>query len=259
MFKKPTLDEYLDNPMGKGSTAIFNRNLIKSDLDNRYNKLIEKYESFRYYHYNDCKNIYIHIKVPSESKRENTYDVVLKFCLTDPSLKHDISILNYPLEFFSNCPSFTYTYAYVYGKNKLLISFLKDKYTNTVNKKQPVVKNPGEIINYDKSIYFACKFVKENKLLTNKLSFSPFTRRLVIEIFKKSIRSSDDIEKEINEENKKLKKAKNKEEKPSVKTTIKKIVDKPLKNIEKITGTTHKIKPHSKIKAKSKVQAVKKK
>ena len=61
MFLPQTIDEYLDNPMGKGSGAIANRNLIKSDLDTRYTKLLEKHKDFKHYHYHDATNFYFHI------------------------------------------------------------------------------------------------------------------------------------------------------------------------------------------------------
>ena len=257
MFMPQTLDEYLDNPMGKGSTAIANRNLIKSDLDARYTKLLEKHKDFKHYHYHDNSNFYVHVKVPSESERNNEYDVVIQFTPTEKEVTNDLNLNRYTIKVFSNCPSFTYTYAYVYNDYGLIVDFLKDKYKDITLSDNPIIKNPGEVINFEKSIYFACKYIKSNKSFMNKVSLVPISKRLMIDQFKKTIRSTDKIELEIKKENNRLKEEKDK------KTTDKK----PKKDSTKIIGSTkmnksrsdHRITPHKKITGKSKVKTTIKK
>jgi len=256
MFMPQTLDEYLDNPMGKGATAT-NRNLIKSDLDARYDKLISRYKTFDYKYFYDGKSFYAHIQIPSESERTNKYDVVIQFEPTDKAVISDGNLKRYTLKVFSNCPSFTYTYAYVYNDYGLLIEFLKDKYKSIVLKDNPVVKNPGEIINFEKSIYFACKFIKSNTALMNKLYVAGISKPLNIPSFIKNIKPTDTVELEIKKENNRLQEEKKK-------ALEKLTVSKPKRVLNKLTGTMkqrpdHKITPHSKIKGKPKTKSTIKK
>lgn len=257
MFLPQTIDEYLDNPMGKGSGAIANRNLIKSDLDTRYTKLLEKHKDFKHYHYHDNTNFYIHVKIPSESERNNEYDVVIQFTPSEKEVMNDINLNRYTIKVFSNCPSFTYTYAYVYNDYGLMIDFLKDKYKDIVLQDNPIIKNPGEVINFEKSVYFACKYIKSNKTFLNKVSLVPISKRLIIDQFKKTIKSTDKIELEIKKENNRLKEEKKKE-------LEKTKSNKPKREVNKNTGiiktkTNHRITPHSKIKGKPKVKSTIKK
>ena len=257
MFMPQTIDEYLDNPMGKGSNAIANRNLIKSDLDARYNKLLEKHKDFKHYHYHDNSNFFVHVKVPSESERNNEYDVVIQFTPTEKEVINDLNLNRYTIKVFSNCPSFTYTYAYVYNDYGLMIDFLRDKYKDIVLSDNPIIKNPGEVINFEKSIYFACKYIKSNRSFMNKVSLAAFSKRLMIDQFKKTIKSTDKIELEIKKENNRLKEEKNK------KNNIKKSKIESNKNVgsPKMTKSRsdHRITPHKKITGKSKVKTTIKK
>lgn len=259
MFIPQTLDEYLENPMGKGSTAIANRNLIKSDLDARYEKLITKHKEFKHTHYHDATNFYIHIQVPSETEQNNTYDVVIQFTPTDNAVIHDVNLNRYTIKVFSNCPSFTYTYAYVYNDYGLMIDFLRNKYKNVVLSDNPVVKNPGEIINFEKSIYFACKFIKANKPFTNKVLIAPKSKRINIEQFKKTIRNTDAIDIEIKKETNRLKDEKKKALDKAFESTPKKIMNKITGGKVAKSRSDHRVTPHAKIRGKAKVKSTIKK
>ena len=256
MFLQQTIDEYIDNPMGKGSTAIANRNLIKTDLNQRYFKLIDKHKDFKTKRIKVGEDYYFHVMIPSESERENTYDVVIKFTsLDNNTFSKDLTLNRYYMSVFSNCPSFVYTYAYVYNKYQMLINDLKDKYDEIVLASNPVVKNPGEIINYDKSIYFACKYLQEHKSMMAKGTYSHSTPAVLKAYFKKEIRLSSIIMREINKENARLHEEKQKEkEKLNKKYSDPKV----SKKLAKMTGTkvekSEKRKPMAKIKPKPKIK-----
>jgi hypothetical protein len=91
----------------------------------------------------------------------------------------------------------------------------------------------------------------------NKVTLVPISKRLMIDQFKKTIKSTDKIELEIKKENNRLKEEKNK------KTNI----TKPKRDSNKITGSQkvnktrsdHRITPHKKITGKSKVKSTIKK
>ena len=264
MFILQTIDEYLENPMGKGSTAISNRKLIQNDLNDRYDELIKKHKDFKHYIYHDNINFYIHILIPSESERDNTYDVVIEFTPSDQDVSNDVTLKRYHIKVFSNCPSFTYTYAYVYNNYDMMIDFLRNKYDSIVLRDNPTVKNPGEIINYEKSIYFACKYISSHSGLMNKLSLSAISKKINKVDFSKTIRNTDKIELEIKKENNRLKDEKQKKI-DKLKKTITGTKDRtsPENIVKKITGTKkredHRITPHPKIKGKAKVKSTVKK
>ena len=114
MFKAQTLAGFLDNPMGKGSSVIMNRNQIKEFLNNRYDSLINKFGNFKCTPYVVSGSYFFHLIIPSESERRNTYDVVVEFVdlvqdETDTLHETDKSLKNYKIRLFSNCPSFTFT------------------------------------------------------------------------------------------------------------------------------------------------------
>ena len=104
----------------------------------------------------------------------------------------------------------------MYDQYGLVIDFLRDKYSDITLNNAPEVKNPGEIINYDKSIYFACKYITSHSSLMNILTLLPQCKSLNKGSFTKSIRTPDNIMLEIQKENNRLK---DKEKKASKKLT----------------------------------------
>lgn len=128
---------------------------------------------------------YIHVKVPSESKKSDKYeyDVVIRFFTDKPSVKMSISLRDYYIQFFSNSPGFIYKYAALYRKEGYLIEVLQDKLDPEYKDVMPEKTNSDMILSYDKSIYFACKYLSEAKfkvlnkggiLLQKKKSLSKF-------------------------------------------------------------------------------------
>lgn len=250
MIGPQTLKEFLDNPMGKGSTAIANRNLIRDDLDRRYKKLLKDNKDFKHTVYVEGHDYYFHFLIPSESERENTYDVIILLTEEDDNLKYDNFLYRYKVKFFSNCPSFTYTYAHVAFKYDRLINFLSKKYDKEVIKSAPVIRNPGEILNYEKSVYFACKYLIDNPRLLNKMNLKPIAIKLKREELKAKVRTDEKIQLEIKKENHRLSKLK--QSTATSKTTDKS--DNKVRSKEKIGerkpigNTPKKITPKAKIK-----------
>lgn len=195
-----TLNDYLTNPMGKGNAVIPYKFIITQDLEIRYEKLIQKKGIVATPYIVDGEYA-IHFIVPSESERNNTYDVVLLFDESESNIIDEALFRNYNLLFFSNCPSFNYTYAYVYNKEGLIIPYLKDKYDGITLKQAPVMRNPQEIKSFEKSTYFACLYLKKNPLFQNKLYLSRNAKKITTKQFNKLIRPFVLIEKEIQKEN----------------------------------------------------------
>jgi len=165
-----TLDQFLTNPTGKGSSMMGKREEIKKNLNAKYYSLLKnstKNGTFSYKVYID-KNVYFFwFKIPSETYKEIYYDVVLEFVPTDKTQEKFSTINDYSMNFFSNSPHMMFTYTYVLNQEHLLVDMLKStKYSKEALKNRPKVTNPVEIFGFEKSCYYACKYINEKKLYT---------------------------------------------------------------------------------------------
>lgn len=224
------IDEFLKNPQGKGA-IIPGREQLLMNLDYRL-EVMEKYKTIELNIYTNENDVYYHLIIPSENKeRENNYDVILKFKQTDDKDKYDMSYRQYELEFFSNCPSFTYGYAYVANINGYLIKELADKYEPQVLKYPPTSKNPGMVFGYEKSIYFACRYIMNDKKLLLKSYVDSHGQKLTPAILK-SIRHMNIIE----EEYKRADKVRRTEKKRNKLKLSDKVIEKKEEYINKSTA-----------------------
>jgi hypothetical protein len=218
VFILQTLQEFINNPMGKGSNAIPSRQLIKDDLDRRFNSLFhnnEKQKKIDLDVYKDKNEYYFHFKIPSEGKdRQNTYDVVFHFTVGDQKeLANDKDLRRYFVKFFSNSPSFTYTYAYAFNLYGLFVEGLADKFRPETFNNPPVTRNPGEIISYEKTIYFAAHYLLLESKNLNKMSIDAIAKPFKEEVLLKKVRNTDKIALEIKQDEQRVRRDKEKESK----------------------------------------------
>ncbi len=254
------IDEFLHNPMGKNNNAIVGRELIKKDLISRYKHILgDKTKKITVNAYKDKTSYFFHMVIPTESKeRRNTYDVCLKFILDEEGLvANDKDIRRYNVLFFSNCPSFVFTYAYAFNFYGAFLTDLSNKYPSKVFSNMPVERNYALVLNYEKSIFFALHYLTENTKYLNKSSLDLLTKPLSHAILN-GIRKSDVILQEIKKEQARIqmeKKDKNKEkgkkngEKRS-KHEIEKIKAKAVKRSPEVDRHIKKITSKEKITAK---------
>ena len=170
-----TLSQFLANPFGAGKSS--------SEKISEYER---KYKDFlntnKIYLEGYCKmedSYYMHIRVPSESNKDGKmeYDVVIRFFTDKMMIKAERTLQNYYVQFFSNSPGFMYHYAVLYKQKGFLIEQLYDKMDPEFFDKLPEKTNPDMKLSFDKSIFFACKYLSEhtfrylNKLgvIANKL------------------------------------------------------------------------------------------
>lgn len=247
-FIPQTIVDYLDNPMGKGSSVISERKMVKDHLTQRFEKLMEKHKKLEYTVYSKGRNIYFHFIIPSESERGNTYDVVLYFSSgNDPlGLQNDMRKLN--MKFFCNSPSFTYSYAYVFNQNGLIIPSLKKKLSNNFYTFKPEQKNPYGIISWEKNIFFALSYIMKNRLLLNRSHCVAVSKRYNEKQLFEKIRTDDTITKEIKKFDRQRRDKKAEEKKKLEQERVWILRHKKRKNDPKIkTGVEH-ITPKGKIK-----------
>lgn len=208
MIARQTLSEFIDNPMGRGSNAIQSRQAIRQDLTIRLNELLKaKDVMLTIYKPKKDGEYFFHFLIPSESvRRTNTYDVVLKFSKPEvgPDVTNDKDLSRYEVEFFSNSPSFVFTYAYAFNLSNQLVQELAGKFGRTVMNRAPVTRNPFEVINYEKTIFFAAQYLMQNRELIQKRTLAVKAKPLNIKSFSQSIRNIEKIDVEIRTETRRL-------------------------------------------------------
>lgn len=164
-----TLEQFYNNPSGKGNVAL-NISALQKSFSDRYAEVYQKISCKIFFVGNDC---YYLVNIPS-SVDGIFYDVVVMF----EDFEKIGNIKDTNIKLFSNSPSFVYTYANVYNKNKLLIDSLKKKIDKDTYKKAAYEKNPYHIVSYDFSIFCALKFIIINNIQpsknVNKIKLSTF-------------------------------------------------------------------------------------
>lgn len=164
---KQTLLEFIDSP-------FFLSNNLKSGVNELEKKFLayDKVNKIKLFHISINDNsYYYHFKVPSETHAELYYDVVLEFYNDDIKL----TLPRYNMRLFSNSPSFIYKYASLYALNEMLIPDLYDKIGKENLAKLPEKSNSSMELNYDKTLYYACRYLKKHRILMlNKSYFRVF-------------------------------------------------------------------------------------
>ena len=165
-----TYDQYIQNPMGIANAVISNRNMYRELYMGKLDKiLVREMGKIDYTLYRSGKNYYVYIKIPSEVIEKFYYDVVIEFSEPKDKSLLDNSLKNYNVKFYSNDPSFVYTFAHAFIKNKMFIDELKDVMSKEAIQKVAVEKNPSNQVGYVKSLYFAYLYLKrENVFNKNK-------------------------------------------------------------------------------------------
>lgn len=167
-----TLKAYIKNPAGEGSRThmVGQAEAAKAMYTDKYNKMMLKTAGaleHKMYKNEDGTRYILLIKLPSESINGIVYDVGIEFYTKDDVDVKRTNLDEYFIRFFSNDPNFTYTYAYTFKKNKMIIPELESKLDPRSLKERPKVTNPHTEIGYCKSLYLAQLFF-DMKGLTNK-------------------------------------------------------------------------------------------
>lgn len=163
-----TFEEYINNPMGKHNSVFSHRQMYQTMYMQKLDAiLLREVGKVKYTLYIDKDTYILHMKVPSEVVEKFYYDVVVEFSSTNPATKIGNSLRKYDVRFYSNDPSFCYTFAHAFNKNKLFIDMLKDKMPRDFLNKVAKEKNPKDQVGYVKSIFF-CFLLAERYNLFDK-------------------------------------------------------------------------------------------
>ena len=230
---KMTLEDYILNPMGK-KNAVLNataRESIASDFLKRYGALMMREHSRmdHIFYKDEAKNRYVaHFKVPSETVEKFYYDVLFEFTADSDVPGDGSNLFKYNCRFYSNDPSFVFTYAYVFNQNDLLISQLRAKMSKKAVTTEAKEKNASNAIGYVKTIYFAYLYMKARDL-NKKDIFSAEASKLVYSTILSNVEDADiKVDKRIEEGNKLQRKKAREKKIAQTKQTIKNIVNKPI-------------------------------
>lgn len=181
-----TLGEFLNSPFG-----VSERNPKQEEYEKKYKEL---YTNKKIYCENWTVNdgsYMIHIMIPSESQQGQFYDVVVQFFSDDESILKQMNLGRYYIQVFSNSPSFIYQYATLYRTYGFLIESLYGKTDEEYSHQLPDKVNSDYKMSYDKSIYFACRFLQDNEFtILRKTGISLYPKANM----KKFLRSIRDFE-----------------------------------------------------------------
>lgn len=214
MYELQTLSEFVNNPLGKGTSVLPNREVIVNDFKRRKKIMEGEGKKFEVNVYkNDVKGVYyFHVLVPSETKRKNNYDVV--FELSPPEEKgifKKVGLDKYKVRFFSNAPSFVFTYAHIMYNNGMGVKPLIKKFAREVILKAPEVRNPSGTILYEKSIMFAALTILDKPEYFSDAYLSTIIKKNADNALFAKIRTDKKILDEIDKEEQRLRNDKREE------------------------------------------------
>ena len=204
---KITFKEFLDNPNGKGSSVNPYRKVITDLLSLRFKKLMSRNRNKPVitFYKNDAV-FYAHVLVPTEDdERDNNYDVLIEFTKTSPE-SNPRTLRDYNVKFFSNCPSFLFTYAHTFKKKDVLIPFTFNHFKSPILTSAPVVRNPDEVIGMDKSIFFALLMMEESHEYIDVNMVENKSAKFNVNNMLRLLRNSDMIMVEVSKSKQKKKK-----------------------------------------------------
>lgn len=176
-----TFDQYIQNPMGKANAVISNREMYRNMYSMKLDIImVREMGKVDWFLYKDSKKeaYYAHIKVPSELVEKFYYDVVIEFTPAE-DMKPSKDLTNYTAKFYSNDPSFVFTFAHAFIKNGVFINQFKDKMSKEAVKNNAKVKNPMNTVGYVKSLYFAYLIMKRNNLFAKVLYTNKYDEKYV--------------------------------------------------------------------------------
>lgn len=166
-----TFEQYINNPMGIKNSVISNREMYRQMYTDKLDTImLRENGKVDYQLYKTKTDYFIYIKIPSEVIDNFYYDVVVQFVPPKGQAVGPERVLNrYEVKFFSNDPSFVFTFAHSFIKNGMFINDLKGRMSKEAVKQTAKERNPKNEIGYVKSIYFAYLLIKRKGLMSKVL------------------------------------------------------------------------------------------
>ena len=149
-----TFHDYIQNPMGRENAVISNRVMYRNLYQEKLDKILVREAGkidIKAYHVG--KRYICYIKISSEVIDKFYYDVLIEFRAPKKITGNDLK--EYLVRFYSNDPSFVYTFTHAFVKNDLFFKDFENKMSKKAIKERGKEKNPADQVGYVKSIYFA--------------------------------------------------------------------------------------------------------
>lgn len=166
-------------PFNSGFSAISIKYLLE-DLQRRFVANISDNVKFKVI---KEKNVYyIFCKIPSESNNKYPsnhifYDVIFELSPPNKAAEESDNIRDYDVKVFSNCPSFVYSFTYVYFKKKALVNMPKGFYTRKAISVAPKTRNPLLLFGIEKTLWFTVCYMDANKYWKRSVLESMITEK----------------------------------------------------------------------------------
>jgi len=154
-------------PFGQGFSALSTRLLIE-DLTKRFIAGVENTIKIKAFKDKDVYFIWATIESKTNDKYNGTdnihYDIVFQMIPPNSKSKQDLSIRDYDVKVYSNCPSFIYTFNFAYYKKNALINLPNGYYSKLALTMKPKVRNPLLLLGIDENIWFVVMYLDKHKL-----------------------------------------------------------------------------------------------
>ncbi|MGL5330902.1 MAG: hypothetical protein ACRDD7_16685 [Peptostreptococcaceae bacterium] len=172
-----TFDQYIANPMGIKNAVYSNREIYRKMYGEKLDKILVREVGKIKYKLYKKDDVYIaHLKIPSEPIKDFYYDVVIQFYTDKNELQLSRDLKDYYVKFYSNDPSFVYTFAHAMITNDMFIRDLVPRMSKEAVKRVAVEKNPKDEIGYVKSIYFAYLIMRSYSLFS-KVNYESYAEK----------------------------------------------------------------------------------
>lgn len=183
-----TFQDYINNPLGKENAVISHRDMYRNLYTEKLNKImVRENGKVDYIVYETDKSYICHMKVPSEVIDKFYYDVIVQ-------LKKESGVRNLAnsdVKFYSNDPSFVFTFAHAFIKNKMFVVELEDKMSKKAVAERADERNPKDQVGYVKSLYFAYLLMNARGLF-NAIKYEAEKKPYTDKILKSNIMHADE-------------------------------------------------------------------
>lgn len=180
-----TIGEFLNSPFGIPDQETY------AKLEKKYKEAKRPVSVHAYTILDDA--YFLHLKIPSESHQDKSYDVVLQFFTNDNDVKKSSSLQNYYIQFFSNSPSFIYRYAVLYKQKGYMIDSLQKKMDPKYADTLPEKTNKDLKLIFDKSLFMACYYLQNDGSTWLDKDFLKKKRKTSMREFLSNIGSFQDV------------------------------------------------------------------
>lgn len=189
-----TFDQYIQNPMGKRNSVYSARDMYRKMYTEKWGAIkLRENGLIIYTLYVDKEDYYVHFKIPSEVVPKFYYDTIIKFSppANQKAVLMERTLSNYEVQFYSNDPSFVFTFAHAFRKHGMLIKDLESKMSKIAIKEKAAERNPDDQVGYVKSIYFAYLEMRQLNLFA-KVRWDGKAKSYSKSVWKDTVTHADD-------------------------------------------------------------------